>query len=221
MNSIQIKTYVLLLLTSCLFLSAKSQVVINEYSAANYDGFQDNYGEYEDWIEIYNTSGANVDLNGWYLSDKATNLTKWQFPSSFIIPSGNTVLVYCSGRDEIVGTNAHSNFKLTQTKRNEKIILTDLSGTTIIDSLTIFPNQKGDSRGRTTNGANTWSVFQIPTPGGNNTAAMQEYASPPVFSQTSGYYPASISLNITSPDPNVTIYYTTNGDFPDTLLIHF
>ena len=158
------KKYVLFLLAFCVFFIAKSQVVINEYSAANYDSFQDNYGEYEDWIEIYNTSGANVDLNGWYLSDKATNLTKWQFPSSFILPAGNTVLVYCSGRDEIVGANAHSNFKLTQTKGNEKIILTDLSGTTVIDSLTVFPNQKGDSRGRTTNGGNTWSVFQTPTP---------------------------------------------------------
>jgi len=221
MNSIHMKKYVLFLLAFCVLFIAKSQVVINEYSAANYDSFQDNYGEYEDWIEIYNTSGTNVDLNGWYLSDKATNLTKWQFPSSFIVPAGNTILVYCSGRDEIVGTNAHSNFKLTQTKSNEKIILTDLSGTTIIDSLTIFPNQKGDSRGRTTNGTNTWSVFQTPTPGGNNTGAMQEYASAPVFSQTSGYYSASISLNITSPDPNVTIYYTTNGDFPDNTATQF
>ena len=214
-NSFQMKKYVLFLLAFCVFFITKSQVVINEYSAANYDSFQDNYGEYEDWIEIYNTSGANVDLNGWYLSDKATNLTKWQFPSSFILPAGNTVLVYCSGRDEIVGANAHSNFKLTQTKGNEKIILTDLSGTTVIDSLTVFPNQKGDSRGRTTNGGNTWSVFQTPTPGANNAGAMQEYASTPIFSQPSGYYAAAISLSITSPDPNVDIYYTTNGDFPD------
>ena len=41
-----------ILLISCVSLfSAKGQVLINEYSAANYDSFQDNYGEYEDWIE--------------------------------------------------------------------------------------------------------------------------------------------------------------------------
>ena len=44
---------------------------------------------------------------------------------------------------------------------------------------------------------------------------MQEYATTPMFSQNSGYYGGPISLSITSPDPNVTIYYTTNGDFPD------
>jgi PKD repeat protein len=215
MKLMQIKKFVGFWLAFCLCFIVKGQVVINEYSAANYDSFQDNYGEYEDWVEIYNASANNVDLNGWYLSDKETNLTKWKFPSSFIVPAGNSVLVYCSGRDEIVGGNAHSNFKLTQTKGNEKIILSDATGAIVIDSLTVFPNQKGDSRGRTTNGANTWSVFQIPTPGANNFGAMQEYASTPVFSQNSGYYGAPISLSITSPDPNVTIYYTTNGDFPD------
>jgi hypothetical protein len=34
------------------------QVVINEYSAANFDGFTDNYGDSEDWFEIYNNSGS-------------------------------------------------------------------------------------------------------------------------------------------------------------------
>ncbi|MGE4649457.1 MAG: lamin tail domain-containing protein, partial [Myxococcota bacterium] len=165
MKTIHLKKYVLFLPFFFAFSLAKSQVVINEYSAANSDSFQDNYGEYEDWVEFYNASGTPVDLNGYYLSDKSTNLTKWQFPSSFIVPAGNSVLVYCSGRDEIVGANAHSNFKLTQTKGNEKIILTDLSGTTVVDSLTVSPNQKGDSRGRATNGAANWSVFQTPTPG--------------------------------------------------------
>ena len=213
MKTIHLKKYILFLLCFFVFSLAKSQVVINEYSAANYDIFQDNYSEYEDWVEFYNTSGTPVDLNGYYLSDKATNLTKWQFPSSFIVPAGNSVLVYCSGRDEIVGANAHSNFKLTQTKGNEKIILTDLSGTTVVDSLTISPSQKGDSRGRATNGAANWSVFQTPTPGNNNVGAMADYASTPIFSQPSGYYAAAISLSITS--PNNDIYYTTNGDFPD------
>ena len=31
---------------------AIAQVVINEYSAANFSDIADNYGEYEDWIEL-------------------------------------------------------------------------------------------------------------------------------------------------------------------------
>ena len=45
---------VIFLLVLSNFVSA--QLFINEYSAANFDSYQDNYGEYEDWIEIYNSS---------------------------------------------------------------------------------------------------------------------------------------------------------------------
>ena len=68
-----------LLLFICLNFNLKvfSQILINEYSAANYDTYTDNYGEYEDWIELYNTGLNTVDLNGWALSDKANNPLKW------------------------------------------------------------------------------------------------------------------------------------------------
>ena len=83
---------------------------------ANYDTYTDNYGEYEDWIELYNPSPNDVDLNGWFLTDKTNNPTKWMFPSSFVVPSLGTVIVYCSGRDEINANNAHSNFKNNSNK---------------------------------------------------------------------------------------------------------
>ena len=50
-----------------------SQIVINEYSGANMNSTADNYGEFEDWIELYNTGGTDIDITGWYLSDKISN----------------------------------------------------------------------------------------------------------------------------------------------------
>ena len=44
---------------------------------------------------------------------------------------------------------------------------------------------------------------------------MQEYATAPVFSQVGGYNAAAINITLSSPDPNITIYYTTNGDEPN------
>ena len=190
------------------------QVLINEYSAANYDAFQDNYGEYEDWIELYNPTANPIDLNGWYLSDKSSNPLKWQFSASFIIPANDVILVYCSGRDEVLGGNAHSNFKITQTKGNETLVISDPSGL-FSDSIVVYPNQKSHSRGRVTDGAPNWGVFVTATPGGSNINVQQEYASTPVFSINPGYQAGSISLAISSPDPNISIYYTTNGDEPD------
>ena len=73
-----------------------AQLVINEYTAANYDTYTDNYGEYEDWIEIYNPTASAIDINGWFLTDKTNNPTKWMVPSSFIVPSMGTAIIYCS-----------------------------------------------------------------------------------------------------------------------------
>ena len=205
----------ILLLVFCLFIkSISGQVVINEYSAANYESHADNYGEYEDWLELYNTTNSDIDLNGWFLSDKASNTTKWQFPSSFIISANSVSIVYCSGNDEVLGGFAHTNFKITQTNGNEVFVLSD-AGSNIIDSTSVIPTQKSHSRGRDINGSTVWSVFITPTPNTNNIGAMLNYAATPVFSQTSGYYGAPINLSLSSSNPNAIIYYTTNGDSPD------
>ena len=190
------------------------QIVINEFSASNFDSHQDNYGEYEDWIELYNTSNSDVDLNGWYLTDKPNNLTKWQFPSSFIVSANSLAIIYCSGLDEINGGVAHSNFKITQTKFNEVFVLSDASGG-VVDSISVVPAQKSHSRGRDINGGSTWSLFTTATPNANNTGAMLEYAPMPSFSQTSGYYSGPFDLTLSSTDPNALIYYTTDGSRPD------
>ncbi|MBN1669864.1 MAG: lamin tail domain-containing protein [Kiritimatiellae bacterium] len=39
----------------------------------------------EDAIELYNTSGASVDIGGWYLSDDAGNLKKYRIPSGTVV----------------------------------------------------------------------------------------------------------------------------------------
>ena len=70
--------YILIILSFFLAETAVSQLVINEYCASNENGLTDNYtsgslpaGEAGDWFEIYNTTGAAVDITGWYVSDKA------------------------------------------------------------------------------------------------------------------------------------------------------
>ena len=90
------------LFSSFVFFIANGQILINEYTGANYDTYTDGYGEYEDWVELYNPTATAIDISGWYLSDKVHNPTKWMIPSSFIIPSNGTAIVYCSGRDELV-----------------------------------------------------------------------------------------------------------------------
>ena len=191
-----------------------AQIVINEYSAANYDTHTDNYGEYEDWVELYNPTSAAIDIFGWYLTDKPANPTKWMVPSSFVIPANEVAIIYCSGRDELSGVFAHSNFKITQTKGNEILMLSD-AASNFQDSIRVLPNQNSHTRGRESNGTPVWSVFVNGSPNSINMGAMQEYATTPIFSQNGGYYNGAINITLSSPDPNTTIYYTTNGDEPN------
>ena len=191
-----------------------SQVVINEYSASNFESHLDNYGEYEDWVELYNTTNSDIDLNGWSLTDKPSNLSKWSFPGSFIISANSVAIVYCSGLNELVGGVAHANFKITQTKTGEVFVLSDAVGN-IVDSARAVPAQKSHSRGRDVNGGTTWSVFTTATPNTNNSGAMLEYAPLPIFSQSSGYYSAPFDLTLSCADPNALLYYTTDGSRPD------
>ena len=93
MKPIILTTFFLLL-----FSPFFSQVLINEYSCSNVTGITDAFGEREDWVELYNTGTAPLDLTGYYLSDKASNLTKWQIPSGSIAANGFK-MIYCSKRN--------------------------------------------------------------------------------------------------------------------------
>ena len=57
-----------------------SALVINEFMAENDWFIQDNFGEYDDWFELYNASGATIDLGGMYLTDDPADPTDWMIP---------------------------------------------------------------------------------------------------------------------------------------------
>lgn len=210
------KKYLLTLVTflGCFSFSVFGQLKINEYTCSNTSllGLADSYGEYEDWIEIYNPGSSPVNLSGWYLSDKATNLTKWTIPSGTVNPGGFK-LVFCSKRNTVNGSELHTNFSLSQTE-GDWVILSDPTAT-VVDSFKIVHMTKaGHSVGRTTNGAATFSLFTTPTPGASNTGAVNFYTSKPVFSLQAGFYSGTQTVSITCPDAGATIRYTLDGSDP-------
>lgn len=186
-----------------------SQLVINEYSASNKDSDPDNYGEYEDWVELYNAGGTSVSLGGYFITDNPLKPDKWPLPA-VSLPAGGHVVIWCSSRDEVVGSFYHTNFKLTQCK-GEKLFLND-AALLIVDSVTTKLTQKNHSRGRKTDGGATWGVFTTATPGNMNTGAYTEYASKPTFSLPPGFLggPSAVSLA----GSGGTIRYTTDGSEP-------
>lgn len=191
-----------------------AQVLINEYSVSNYADFVDDFGGYEDWIELYNAGSAPVNLTGFHLATKTTNLTKWTFGSGVTINPGGFLRIWASNNNVNTGPNLHTNFKLKQCQ-NDKIIFSN-AASVILDSLTLKKTQITHSRGRTTNGASTWSVFDAPTPNASNNTATPfiGYAPTPMMSLVQGFYSGPQNLSITCADPSATIKYTTNGSSP-------
>ena len=190
-----------------------AQVVVNELSAANYDGgFTDNYGDERDWFELFNSSGTAFDISGYHLSDDDLEPMKWVIPAGVSVPANGYLLIYASGRDEFVGGNVHTGYKITQAKQ-EGVVFSDPGGTIIDSYMLNVPNQVGHSRGRVTDGATAWGVFINPTPGAANTGARNEYTTVSIDTD-GGYYSGSVAVTVSSADPAATIYYTTDGTVP-------
>lgn len=100
-----------LFLTCC---CCQGGILISEFLADNITGAEDENDSRQDWIELYNTGSEAVSLNGWWLSDDATNKAKWQFPNVSISP-GDTLFVWASGKNRRVpGQPLHTNFSLAK-----------------------------------------------------------------------------------------------------------
>lgn len=88
-------------------------VFISEFLASNDNGLVDEDGDHSDWIEIYNSGSATVNLAGWRLTDDSGDLSKWVLPSVDLAPKG-FLLVFASNKDRSVpGAPLHTNFKLS------------------------------------------------------------------------------------------------------------
>jgi gliding motility-associated-like protein len=193
-------------------INAFGQLVINEFSAANKSHFTDNYGDTPDWIEIYNSSTTDIDLTGYFLSDKLTEPLKWEIPGG-IVPAEGYLLILASGRDEFFGGFLHANFRITQTQ-GEDIILSGPDQAAIDWYHIAVPNKVDQSRGRVTDGDPAWGVFTSPSPAASNSNAYTDYAPKPTLSSEAGFYSGSVSITVNQNGVGLTSYYTTDGSVP-------
>jgi len=206
----------LLLISAFTAFQMHAQLYINEYSASNWKQFVDNHNDYEDWFEIYNASGASIDLVGYYLSDDDDVLNKWVFPAGSVIESGGFLKIWCSGRNVVDAGNYHTNFKLTQTKNSPDQIILSNNALVIEDSTTMVFTLTHHSRSRFTNGSAEWKICTAPTPGlSNNGSTMYAaYTDRPAMSVAGGFYPAAIKVGLVTTTVDGVIHYTLDGTEP-------
>src|SRR5467141_3470859 len=148
-NNVPMKLYLNILLTfstllaTALTVCADDNVIITEFMASNSRTLADENGQYPDWIELFNAGTNAVNLGGWYLTDDATKLKKWQFPATNI-NAGAFLVVFASGKNrQIPGLPLHTNFKLSSASGYLGLIKPD--GTTIASQFSpTYPTQAPD-----------------------------------------------------------------------------
>ena len=154
-------------------LPAYDSLWLNELQAANSTGIQDNAGDRDPWIELYNGGTNTISLDGYYLANNYdTNLTQWPFPAGHSIQPGKFLVVWADGQQgQTSGTNLHTSFRLNSTTGS--VALVRLQGPTpqITDYLTYSALGTDLSYGDFPDGQPfTRKIFQAVTPRGTNVA---------------------------------------------------
>jgi hypothetical protein len=203
--------------TNSLIFITPEAVVINEVMADNIVTFADNYGQFDDWVEIYNPLNYDVNLAGYFLSDNSENPRRWQVPSTFIdsvkIPAQGYLLFFAD--DDGSQGVLHTNFNLNN--NTEFIGLYSPDGLTRVDEIYWQHMDADTSLGRLTDGSPEWVNFIVTTPDFSNNQgviSVQEMnASKKIFSvypnPTRGIVQCSKKSNIS--------VYSIQGNLVETL----
>ena len=201
---------VLALLALCQGLAQASKaVVINEFMASNTATLADPDGQFDDWIELYNTSSQPVDMVGMYLTDDLANPAKWQFPEGTTISSHGYLLIWADG--DTLSAGLHAGFSLSA--GGEELGLVNRDGT-LIDSI-VFQGQWSDvSYGRWPDGNDAWQYMATPTPGKANKQGVLGVVADVEVSPHRGFYDAPIDVTLTTDTQGAEIWYTVDANVP-------
>ena len=182
-----------------------SDIVINEVLAANDEIIADEAGEFDDYIELYNKSNTSISLEGYYLTDDISDLTKFALPTETI--NANGYFLIWADKDDEQGVH-HANFKLNAD--GEELYLVNPSGE-IVDALS-FTNQEDDiSYGRFPNGTGDFENM-TPTPlATNSEVASVEFLAQEKFSMYPNPANQLVTIKLSDVDTYMIEIYTVTG----------
>lgn len=179
------------------------ELIINEVMSSN-NKYMPYKGECYDLVELKNNSDHELNLSGYYLSDKRSEPQRYALPDITLQP-GEFMIIYCSGVVSL--GNDHTSFKLSAD--GETLYLS--KDGSFVDILAIPAQlQKNESYGRD---GNIPVYFTEPTFGKENTTGFFTGIDAPTASVESGVYEEAVTVTL-SGEGN--IYYTLSGLNPTT-----
>ena len=168
-----------------------------------------------DWIELRNSTDADVDLSGAALTDDPKHFARWTFPDGAAIQANGYLVVFASGLDitsaELDETgHLHAGFKLSA--GGEYLALLDDAGT-VADSIDSYPKLDADlAYGRDPGG--NFALLTATTIGADNALAFRGEVADTEFSVNRGFFTESFSVELSTPTDGAEIRYTTDGSEP-------
>ncbi len=183
-------------------------LVINEVMASNDTTIADEYGEYDDWFELYNYGAETIEIGGMYFKDSTNS---WQIPSGISINAGQYLIFWADDPVEFQG-DYHLDFKLSADDDEIGIYLTN-DDTSVIDSISFGPQLTDKSYGRYPDATNDWYTMdeEYTSPGSTNQAGM---APEVYFSRLGGVFFYNFDLELVTVSATASIRYTTDGSLP-------
>jgi hypothetical protein len=152
-------------------------IYINEFMASNRNTIADEYGEYDDWFEIYNDNDTSVNIGGLYFTDSYSNPRRWQVPLNAPelteIEGKGFLLLWADGQPE--QGPLHADFRLSAAGEDIAMYQRVYDGFTRLDGITFGPQSNTESFGRFPDGTGEW-IFMFPTPGYSNTITYADNA---------------------------------------------
>ena len=87
-------------------------LLISEVMSANATAVPDENGEYCDWMELYNGTGSDLDMEGVMITDRTDRIT-FPFPA-YTLKAGARVMVFASDSYQLdPGKPFHGKFKIS------------------------------------------------------------------------------------------------------------
>ncbi|QDV70711.1 Inner spore coat protein H [Rosistilla carotiformis] len=151
-----------------------ADLAINELMSVNVATAQDESGDFDPWIEIYNNGPGTVSLEGLYLTDNLSDLTQWAIPAEDL-GDGRFATLWVDG--EIGEGSNHTSFTLSA--GGGSLYLTD--GTTVIDAVTYTAMASDTSLARIPDGTGDLETTDQPTFGNENQASLVNVESVEIY----------------------------------------
>lgn len=146
---------------------------VNEVLAVNKTVNNDDYGEFDDWFELYNAGSSAVNLGGMFVSTALGSSQMFELPDQ-VLQAGAYLLIWADN-DEEQGS-LHTNFKLSSEGESIAIFETVDHGNVLIHGWKYGRMSENVSMGFLPEDGTAPEYLATPTPGASN-------ASSEVFSQ--------------------------------------